>query len=206
MNSNKSYLALGDSYTIGEGVALPENFPHQTVAILNNGDNEYHFSTPEIIATTGWTTDELNVAIDVAGISTTYDIVSLLIGVNNQYRGRDVKNFETEFENLLQRAIYFAGNKSNHVFVLSIPDWSVTPFAAGKDVKNIAEEIDAYNKVCKSIAGKLHAHYIEITASQRTDGNKNEFLAADLLHPSANEYKKWAILLATAIKDTFNIQ
>jgi lysophospholipase L1-like esterase len=193
------YLALGDSYTIGEQVLPEENFPNQTALLLKDT-----LATPEIIATTGWTTDELNAAIDAANISTTYNIVSLLIGVNNQYRGRTVENFEIEFVQLLQRAIQFANNDPQHVFVLSIPDWGVTPFAEGRDNKKIAAEIDAYNNVCRLTAEKFNTHYIDITASQREDGNKDEFLAEDKLHPSGKEYAKWAAKLATAIKNVYD--
>jgi GDSL-like Lipase/Acylhydrolase family len=219
----KTYLALGDSYTIGEGVLQEENFPNQTVALLNktadgapsaplrisrlqgftqtpsrfsigieNPDGGYTFAAPEIIATTGWTTDELDKAIDEANISKNYDIVSLLIGVNNQYRGRSIENFKMEFEKLLRRAIQFASNIPRHVFVLSIPDWGITPFAADKDRKKIAEEIDAYNLVCKATAEKCNTHFIDITTAQRVDGDKEEFLAVDKLHPSGKEYAKWA--------------
>lgn len=196
-----SYLALGDSYTIGEQVLPEENFPNQTVKLLEN-----IIAHQEIIATTGWTTDELDAAIDAANIVKQYDIVSLLIGVNNQYRGRTLSNFKIEFEHLLQRAIQFANNKTNHVFVLSIPDWGVTPFAEGRDRKKIAEEIDCYNLVCKTAAEKFKTHYIDITASQRIDGNKDEYLAADKLHPSGKEYAKWAIKLAALIKTTFSYE
>jgi lysophospholipase L1-like esterase len=206
-----SYLALGDSYTIGEQVLPQENFPNQTVTLLNqtpsavtNPDGGCSYSPPEIIATTGWTTDELNAAINAANLSATYDIVSLLIGVNNQYRGRPVENFATEFEGLLQRAIHFANNIPNHVFVLSIPDWGVTPFAKGRDSKKIAEEIDAYNTVCKTIAEKMNVHYIDITTAQRLDGDNEMFLAADQLHPSGKEYSRWATKLAAVIKSVFN--
>jgi lysophospholipase L1-like esterase len=201
MAYEKTYLALGDSYTIGEQVLAEENFPNQTVAQINKtASGVYHIAAPKIIATTGWTTDELNASIDAENITTTYDIVSLLIGVNNQYRGRPVENFTTEFEQLLQRAIHFANNIPNHVFVLSIPDWGVTPFAADLDRKKIAAEIDAYNNVCKSTAAALQTHYVDITAGQRNDGNKDEFLAADKLHPSGKEYAKWARQLADQIK------
>jgi lysophospholipase L1-like esterase len=196
----KTYLALGDSYTIGEQVLPEENFSNQTVAFLNG-----KIATPKIIATTGWTTDELDAAINEANITTTFDIVTLLIGVNNQYRGRSVKNFEIEFEDLLQRAIQFANNKANHVLVLSIPDWGVTPFAADRDKTKIAEEIDAYNLVCKTKAQNFKTHYIDITISQRIDGAKDEFLAADKLHPSGNEYKKWAEKLAAKIKIIYEL-
>ncbi len=192
----KTYLALGDSYTIGEKVLVEENFPNQTVALLNG-----KLSIPQIIATTGWTTDELDAAITAANITTTFDIVSLLIGVNNQYRERTVNNFEIEFEHLVQRAIAFANNNSTHVVVLSIPDWGVTPFAEGRDSKKIATEIDAYNLVCKRAAQKFNTHFIDITTAQRLDGNKEEFLAADKLHPSGKEYKKWAERLAEKINE-----
>src|SRR4051812_30184419 len=112
-----TYLALGDSYTIGESVLPEENFPSQTVALLKD------VASPRIIAKTGWTTDELDNAIDEASISETFDIVTLLIGVNNQYRGRSVNEYKIQFDHLLQRAIHFSGNKTNRVFVLSIPDW-----------------------------------------------------------------------------------
>ena len=192
----KTYLALGDSYIIGEQVLAEENFPNQTVALLNG-----KLSIPQIIATTGWTTDELDAAITAANITTTFDIVSLLIGVNNQYRERTVNNFEIEFEHLLQRAIAFANNNSTHVVVLSIPDWGVTPFAEGRDSQKIAREIDAYNLVCKIAAQKFNTHFIDITTAQRVDGNKEEFLAADKLHPSGKEYTKWAKRLAEKINE-----
>ncbi len=197
----KTYLALGDSYTIGEQVLAEENFPNQTVAMLNG-----ELDAPKIIATTGWTTDELDAAITEANITTTFDIVTLLIGVNNQYRGRTLKDFEIEFEHLLQRAIEFANNKSNSVFVLSIPDWGVTPFAEGRNKEKITEEIDAYNLVCKTATQKFNTHYIDITITQRLDGNKDEFLAADKLHPSGKEYKKWAEKLAAQIKNNFELE
>ncbi len=193
-----TYLALGDSYTIGEGVLPQENFPNQTVQLLKE-----KITAPHIIATTGWTTDELDAAIDTAKILESFDVVSLLIGVNNQYRGRTVKNFEMEFEHLLQRSIQFAANKSEHVFVLSIPDWGVTPFAEERDRKKIAAEIDEYNNICNSSALKFNANYIDITVEQRIDGNIADFLAADKLHPSGKEYLKWAKKLAALIKKIY---
>lgn len=201
---NYSYLALGDSYTIGEQVLPVENFPNQTITLLNQvpgGTN--HFAAPEIIAQTGWTTDELDSAIDAAHLVKQYDIVSLLIGVNNQYRGRDVKNFKIEFEHLLQRAIQFANNKPKHVFVLSIPDWGVTPFAEGRDRKKIAAEIDAYNNICERSAAAFKTHFINITTSQRTDNDKPGFVAHDGLHPSGKEYSKWADKLTDEILKEF---
>ncbi|MEP6712753.1 MAG: SGNH/GDSL hydrolase family protein [Ferruginibacter sp.] len=188
-----SYLALGDSYTIGEGVLISESFSYQTVQLLRK--NNSPFLAPEIVAKTGWTTDELQEAILKTTFLPQYDIVSLLIGVNNQYRGRDTSNFKIEFEDLLQRAILFAGNKANHVFVLSIPDWGITPFAQGRDRKKISEEINAYNAVCEASAKAFKTSFINIILTQKKDGYDESFVAADGLHPSAKEYAKWARVL-----------
>jgi lysophospholipase L1-like esterase len=193
-----SYLALGDSYTIGEQVLPEDNFPHQVVNILKKGG--VTLTDPLIIAKTGWTTDELDAAIDEAKISTHFNIVSLLIGVNNQYRGRSVSEYKVQFDHLLQRAIGFAAGKISRVFVLSIPDWGVTPFAEGRDRPAVAAAIDAYNAAAKDICEQHKVVYIDITDSQRTDGNKQEFLAPDGLHPSGKEYSKWALKLSGAIK------
>jgi lysophospholipase L1-like esterase len=137
--------------------------------------------------------------IDETKLLPCYDVVSLLIGVNNQYRGRSAENFTTEFEALLKRAMALAGNKPNHVFVLSIPDWGVTPFAADRDSKKIAGEIDAFNAICESVSKQYKTAFIDITSSQREDGSNEEFLATDKLHPSGKEYAKWAAQLSDGI-------
>jgi lysophospholipase L1-like esterase len=193
-----SYLALGDSYTIGEQVLPEDNFPHQAVSLLKKAG--VAVNDPLIIAKTGWTTDELDRAIDEAKITAHYDIVSLLIGVNNQYRARSVNEYKVQFDHLLQRAIGFANNRSSHVLVLSIPDWGVTPFAEGQDRQKIGANIDAYNAAAKSICDQHQVVFIDITVSQRADGNKKEFLAPDGLHPSGREYAKWAFQLSAAIE------
>jgi lysophospholipase L1-like esterase len=196
------YLALGDSYTIGEQVPLHESFPYQTIQLLRKQISHTHdFLAPEIIAKTGWTTDELNNQIAQTTFLKSYDFVSLLIGVNNQYRGRDLENYKEEFAHLLQQAIEFAGGISNHVFVISIPDWGKTPFAAERDIQKIAQEIDEYNNACKEIVLAQHCHFIDITTSQRADSHLEEFIAEDKLHPSGKEYAKWAALLATEMLD-----
>jgi len=194
-----TYLALGDSYTIGEQVETKENFPNQLVALLNG--KGIVFDKPQIIAQTGWTTDELQSAIQKAKPGNQYDLVTLLIGVNNQYRGWLVEDYIPEFELLLKQAIQFAGNDTGHVIVLSIPDWGVTPFAEGRDRNLIAKEIDEYNSANKSIAEKYHIHYINITESTRDAAHDNSLLAADKLHPSGKEYSKWARKLALAIEE-----
>lgn len=196
-----TYLALGDSYTIGEQVPFQDNFPNQTVALLRQ--KNINITDPVIIATTGWTSDELQAAIREKDLKETFSIVSLLIGVNNQYRGRSVENYQVEFLQLLSQAIHFANGHADKVFVLSIPDWGVTPFAEGKDRAQIATEIDAYNAASKTITQAHQCHFIDITDSTRANGQKEDFLAEDKLHPSGKEYAIWAERLADKLTNTF---
>jgi lysophospholipase L1-like esterase len=194
-----TYLALGDSYTIGEQVPATDNFPNQTTRMLRASGIEV--TDPVIIATTGWTTDELAASIREHNIRDTFSFVTLLIGVNNQYRGRSIENYEEEFLQLLNTAIAFAGNNSNSVFVLSIPDWGVTPFAADRDRAKVASEIDAYNASCRRIAISKGCHHLDITDSTRVHGNDADYLVADELHPSGKEYGIWAERLTKQIKE-----
>jgi lysophospholipase L1-like esterase len=193
-----SYLALGDSYTIGESVPLYESFPYQTVQLLRKGGHAVY--SAEIVAKTGWTTDELQTGINNSRLLPTYDFVSLLIGVNNQYRGRSREEYAQQFEALLQQAIAFTGNNKQHVFVLSIPDWGVTPFANGKDKAAIAGEIDAFNAINKMSSEKYGVNYIDITAGTREAAHDTTLLAADQLHPSGKQYARWAVKLAQGIQ------
>jgi lysophospholipase L1-like esterase len=192
-----AYLALGDSYTIGEQVPAEENFPYQLVALLNK--EAAWVTPPVIIATTGWTTDELAAAIKERNIKEVFSFVTLLIGVNNQYRGRDIENYKQEYTQLLETAIRYANGKREHVFVLSIPDWGVTPFAEGRDRSKIAHEIDAYNNACEQITLAYKCHYLDITDSTRKNGTNPEYLAGDGLHPSGKEYRIWAERLAPMV-------
>lgn len=192
-----AYLALGDSYTIGEQVSAEENFPHQLVALLNQ--EAAKVTPPVIIATTGWTTDELAAAIKERNLKEVFSFVTLLIGVNNQYRGRDIDNYKQEYTQLIETAIRYANGKREHVFVLSIPDWGVTPFAKGRDKIKIAHEIDTYNNACKEITVAHKCHYLDITDSTRKNGNNPEYLAGDGLHPSGKEYQIWAERLAPMV-------
>ena len=192
-----SYLALGDSYTIGESLPLEDNFPHQTVALLRK--KGIAITNPEIVAKTGWTTDELMDAISKRSLKSSYDYVSLLIGVNNQYRGRDIASYQNEFEQLLLQAIQFAGDKPQHVFVLSIPDWGATPFAEGRDRKKIEREIDQFNAANLKIAQQNKVHYIEITSGTREAKQDLTLVAEDKLHPSKKEYGRWAEKLSRTI-------
>lgn len=197
-NITYSFLALGDSYTIGESVPPPDNFPNKTLQLLKNAG--YNFKPAEIVAKTGWTTDELQNNINNHSFTPPYDIVTLLIGVNNQYRGRPVDEYKPQFENLLKQAIQFAGAKADHVIVLSIPDWGVTPFAAGRDRDQIAREIDAYNASNKATSETYHVHYIDITPWTREAAHDPTLVASDGLHPSAKEYSRWSEKLADKIK------
>ena len=198
VDTSYTYLALGDSYTIGESVLLTESFPYQTVLFIRK--QGFDFKDPEIIAKTGWTTDELQKAIYQYKFLPSYDFVTLLIGVNNQYRGRKTEEFKPEFENLLKQAIQFAGGKKEHVVVLSIPDWGVTPFAEGRDRKQIAKEIDEYNVVIKMIVNKYRVNYLDITPGTREAATDPGLLAADGLHPSSKEYLRWAEKIILIIK------
>jgi lysophospholipase L1-like esterase len=193
-----TYLALGDSYTMGEKVAPGENFPSQVTSILNN--KGYDFGSPEIVAQTGWTTDELQAAITKARLSSPYDFVTLLIGVNNQYRGMKAAEYKLEFEALLKQAVQFANNDTSHVIVLSIPDWGATPFAEGRDRKKISREIDEYNTTNKLLAGKYKVPYINITGGTREAAKDLSLLTSDGLHPSGKEYSRWAKEVADLIQ------
>ncbi len=185
------FLALGDSYTIGESVDESERWPVQLAAALSKRD--VSIADPVIIARTGWTTDELNAAIDKANTdkSGTFDLVTLLIGVNNQYRGRSAEEYRSEFKALLQRAIGFVGGKPSHVIVISIPDWGVMPFAEGRDHKQIAKEIDVFNAINWEEAVRAGVQYADITPISREAGRYPELIASDGLHPSGVQYKSW---------------
>lgn len=189
-----TYLALGDSYTIGESVPENERFPNQTASLL--AAEGISLAPPRIIAKTGWTTDELEAAIAEANITDTFSIVTLLIGVNNQYRGRSVSEYKTEFTRLLKQAIHFAADHSDRVVVLSIPDWGAVPFAEGRDRQQIAEDIDAFNAVNKSVSKKFKVHYLDITADTRKAPQDPGLVASDGLHYSAKGLAVWAGKLA----------
>jgi lysophospholipase L1-like esterase len=194
MNNLKRLLALGDSYTIGEAVAPDERWPEQFISMLKRCGVE--FDAPEIIATTGWTTGELMMAIEKAKPQGPYDMVSLLIGVNNQYRGYSLEDYSIEFEALLKKAIFFADGDVKRVLVISIPDWGATPFAANRDGVEIASEIDAFNKENKSIASRYSVDYIDITPHSRMARNDQSLTASDNLHPSNRVYEYWADLIS----------
>lgn len=195
----KFFLALGDSYTIGQSVTEAERFPVQTTTLLNN--DGINFNGSEIIARTGWTTGNLlsSLAYEVP-VKPTYDIVTLLIGVNNQYQHRTQEEYADEFLILLNKAIQYAGNNKKRVIVLSIPDYSVTPYASGSDKALIAKEIDEFNAINKKIAMQAAVNYIDITGFTRMAATNASLIATDGLHPSGIEYAIWANQLLPVIK------
>lgn len=191
-------LSIGDSYTIGQSVPDSERFPIQTVALL--GDS-LRFVSPEIIAQTGWTTANLLFRLNnTPPKRSSYDIVTLLAGVNNQYQGRSQQEYRNEFNSLLLRAIQYADNRKKRVMVLSIPDWGVTPFANGQDRGRIARQIDSFNIINYELAQQWGVNYIDITPSTRLAATDRTLLAYDSLHPSGKEYAKWAGLLAPMVR------
>ncbi len=185
------YLALGDSYTIGEGVDEAGRWPLQLVARLR--DARIAIEEPRIIATTGWTTDELAAAMDAAEPLGDWDFVSLLIGVNNQYRGRTVDEYTGEFGALLERAVALAGGRTDRVLVLSIPDWGVTPFARTdpRGPQRIAQELDDYNTAARELCAAAGVAFVDITTISRDRGDAQNMLTKDDLHPSAIQYARW---------------
>ena len=195
--TNLKMLSLGDSYTIGQSVSEQDRFPVQTRALLvSNGKN---FQMPEIIAVTGWTTQRLQEAIRTQNPTGPYDVVTLLIGVNDQYQRLSIDGYRTRFEQLLAESIRLAGNRPRRVFVLSIPDYSVTPFAQNMDRNRIRQEIDAFNTVNRDISSSRGVHYLDITPSTREAANDPTLVASDGLHPSGREYARWSARLAPLI-------
>ncbi len=184
------YLALGDSYTIGEGVEDQERWPTVLVAML--ASRGILVGPPHYVAQTAWTTDELSDAIDAARPAGPFDLVTLLIGVNDQYRARPVTAFTGEFTVLVKRAIAFAGARPERTIVVSIPDWGATPFAAGRDRDLIGREVGAYNARAEDIARRLGAHWVDVTEASRAMLTDDTLVATDGLHPTGAMYRRWA--------------
>ena len=184
-----SFLALGDSYTIGESVPPAWSWPRQLVARLRNAG--YRVDDPSIVARTGWTTDELAAGIRERGLSGPFSFVSLLIGVNNQYRGKAPEEYRREFHALLDEAVALAGGEPDRVLVLSIPDWGVMPFAEGRDRRAIGSEIDRFNRVNREVSRQRGCRYVDITGISREARESSDLAADDGLHPSGDQYGKW---------------
>jgi lysophospholipase L1-like esterase len=199
MRTPLTYLALGDSYTIGEGLPLYESYPYQVIQLLRN--MKFSMTAPEVVARTGWTTADLLAYLDKLRLSPHYDFVSLLIGVNNQYRGQSVARYEDEFTELLQHCVNYAGEKSR-VFVLSIPDWGRTPFASGMDNAVISAQVAKFNETNRQISQKACVNYVDITPISASPDDLYE-VVGDGLHPSATVYSGWANLMASKLIKLF---
>jgi lysophospholipase L1-like esterase len=189
----RRFLALGDSYTIGEGVDPADRWPSQLHASLTASGIE--IAEPELIAQTGWATDELQAAIKSIDPKGPYDLVSLLIGVNNQFRGRLLGEYRAQFRKLVDTALKLAGGRPKRLLILSIPDWSVTPFAEDRDRAATATQLDKFNDVSRKEAAERWARYIDVTTVSRKYGHLPEYLALDGLHPSGRMYAEWARLV-----------
>lgn len=186
----KTYLALGDSYTIGEAEPQDQSFPYQLKRSLKTNEN-ISVQDPTIIAVTGWTTDDLINAIDESKVKlNTYDVVTLLIGVNDQYQGLSQNNYRVKFSQVLQTAIKFAKGDATRVFVLSIPDWGVTPFAEGKD-GIIGPQIEEFNTINREESAKAKVNYVDIIYISRKASADLTLVASDGLHPSGKMYHQW---------------
>jgi lysophospholipase L1-like esterase len=192
------FLALGDSYTIGEGVPASQCWPRQLV--LRLGEQGTHLGDVDIVATTGWTTDELQAAIDTREFSPPYALVSLLAGVNNQYRGRDLDNYAGEFSALIDFAVLMAGGDATRVMVVSIPDWGITRFAADKgvDSQQVSAEIDQFNARARQLCNQKGTRWVDVTGISRRDGRT--CLAEDGLHPSADQYSLWVGAMLPSVR------
>jgi lysophospholipase L1-like esterase len=199
VKKNISYLALGDSYTIGQSVDASERYP--VILAGKFSDAEISVSTPKIIATTGWTTANLENGIVNAGISNNqYDLVSLLIGVNNQFQGRSIAEYKTQFTELLLKAINFAHGNKNKVFVISIPDYGYTPFGKN-NLQQISQGIDQFNDVNKFVTDSIGVKYFDITPISRKGLSDPELVTSDGLHPSGKQYQQWVDFMLSGVRE-----
>lgn len=193
-----NYLALGDSYTIGQSVDIEECYPLQLQSKLESEGVLWDSTT--IIAQTGWRTDQLQAAVEAADLLAQYDLVSLLIGVNNQFQGGDIISYENGFRKLLERAIALAGDDPNHVFVVSIPDYAFTPFGQNSaSPEQTSMDIDLFNKSNKIIAENYGVSYFDSTPISREGLDHPALVASDGLHPSGLMYAEWVELIWEAI-------
>ena len=202
-NTTYRFLALGDSYTIGEGVDPSERWPAQLAAAMQT--DGLLLDDPIIIAQTGWTTSDLLAKIETSDLQGPFDLVTLLIGVNNQYQGKDIEAYREEFGILLEMAVDFAGGDLTRVVVLSIPDWSETPFAVGRDQAQIAKAIDQFNIVNQAESLAAGVGYIDITCISRKAASDTTLLASDDLHPSGKMYAAWVDLLLPVVREILYI-
>ena len=200
--TSKNYLALGDSYTIGEGVSESDRWPVQLVEDLKN--RGYSIDSLNIIARTSWTTDELVLGLIETPTLPEYDLITIMIGVNNQYKGRSLKNFRDELKVLIELCLKMTAGDFSKVFLISIPDWGVTPYADRFDGSLIADEINAFNSEIIQVSQESNIRYIDVTEISRQAAQDSRLLVADSLHPSGLMYTKWVEKIAPIIYEVVN--
>jgi hypothetical protein len=197
-----SLICLGDSYTIGESVALHAGFPYQTIQLLRSAG--LHFHAPEIIAKTGWTSFELAEHLIKLQLNDSYDFVSLLIGVNNHYRELDVESFSEDLSFLIKKAIHLTGGNAKHVFLISIPDWTITTYGHSNKKNSTADTIASFNETCKLLSKKNGCNFIDLTKYTNLAETDLSLLAADGLHYSEKSYAYWAKELANKMQESIH--
>lgn len=193
------YLAMGDSYTVGYAVDPAENFPNQLIGCLRASGGKW--AAPALIAHNGWNTHDLLEGIRAGNVRGPFDLVTLMIGVNNQYRGYALPDYEADMLALVKKAIAFAGKKKEHVLVIAIPDWSLTPFASGKNPQQMSREVADFNSINARVSGKLGVTYLDFAAVYRQVSTDPTMTAADGLHPSAKMYALWTRQLLAIVPD-----
>lgn len=192
------YLALGDSYTIGESVEVPQRWPMQLAEKLRQGGVE--IGDPRIIATTGWTTGDLLEAMYMQLNNEKFDLVSILIGVNNQYQGKSIEAYEEDLHKIFKQALSHSENGATGVFALSIPDYGVTPFGAERE-KEIGKELDEFNRIFEKVALEYGVDFYDITPISRRAKEEPELIAEDNLHPSGQMYREWVEMIYPEVRD-----
>ncbi len=197
---HESYLALGDSYTVGSHLGYYDNYPMQLVSALRS--EHIDAAEPVFIAHAGWTSDDLAKAIRRKGLTDTFTFVTLLIGANNQFRGLDLDSYRQQFGTLLTKAIAYAGGRPERVFVLSVPDWSASPYADGWNRPRIAAQVAVYNTIIKEMTLGNKCSYIDIANALRPHAPEAEYFLSDYIHPSAKGYAVWTAALAPAVVRT----
>ncbi len=189
LDKNYSYLALGDSYTIGEGVPLSQSWPVQLVERLR--ERGYEMAPPKIIARTGWTTMDLirNIESEI-NVQRDFDLVSILIGVNNQFQGKLITEYEAELREIFNKAVNHSKTREQGVFAISIPDYGATPFGEN-NAEQIGLEIDEFNRVFRLMAEEFNVDFYNITPMSREAATNRDLVAGDSLHPSGLMYRLW---------------
>lgn len=197
-NRSIQFLALGDSYTAGTGVSVEESWPRQAARVLRSRGTP--IQTPRIIAHHGWTSADLLQALEEQDLPSGWDLISLLIGVNDHYQGDSPADYRSRFRELLEWSISLAADRADHVLILSIPDWSVTPFAADLDRNQLRADLEKFNRINRKLTHRAGANYLDITPLSRRASLTPGGLVEDGLHPSGQQYRVWAAEITAAVQ------